>query len=143
MSKNKVTILGRISPVGKIEIIEKDEYTSFISQNKGKDIVLTLESSHGSKYGLTGYYYAHVLPKLQEGFRSKGEILTLESTCSKTRRAAGIIEESFINGYQFRLKGISELKHYELFDYIDWCKIYAAEFLDVYIDDPINFYRNE
>lgn len=117
------------------------ELKAFFKEHKGERIVARFQASPaGSSEALKGYYYHYVVPMCQQGLRETGERLTEQQTERKLREWSPICWAETVNiesgKYDLTLREIKDMSNGELLDHLDFVKMFAAENLSVYIDDP-------
>lgn len=123
---------------------EVNDLNTFLSHHKGHrfTIQIRVQEKDKSKEFLA-YYWHVVVPKMKRAFFEIGYYYRKkEAVDLECRKLCGIYHEipkEDMTGYSYRLKTISEMGTTELYNYIELLKIYAAENLSVYIDDPITF----
>lgn len=138
MRIQKKTLTKRISPKGELKISSPD-LDEFARQHPGRSVVVRVEllpipPSQKS----FAYYWKVVVPEMQRAFYEKGYILTLEATEKVLRQISPVMQdEKWDNGVlRKRTKELDEIDAAELNEMIEYLKIYAAENLDCYIEEP-------
>jgi len=146
MDKNlnrEIFLSGASDSDGVFRIYEKNEWRDFLRQNANHRITLHATASPmQKKAAYLAYYWAVLIPRVRQGFNRVGQKKTLTETEETMRKRCFLYEETpnaAGTGYNRRLKSVRELNDYELFDYIDTVKMIVAEYLNIYIDDPINY----
>ena len=104
-----------------------DRLRGFFAQHKGETVVVRFESfPKGSRELQIAYYNNYVLPTIQRALWETGERL------SERKADEWICRQCpFIDAVAAR-----DLDRSQMTDFLEWLKQYAAENLDVYIEDP-------
>lgn len=128
----------------KLRFYELNELKDFISKFQGQRFTYEIKVQGKKKSDqLLGYYWYVVIPKMKKGFFDIGYYYgKKEKVDYECRKLCDLYDEKTkddLSGYEKRLKRISELDLSELYEYIFILKIIAAEYLNVYIDDPYKF----
>lgn len=124
---------GVIDRSGRVRI-PMDRVRQFGRSNAGRKVVVTFEvfSSECSQEQ-QGYYYAYVVPAIQEAIRAQGEIKAPES-----------IDEDLVQAYPLLLKDANgnavrtarQMDTLQMTDFLTWLQQFAAENFDVFVEDP-------
>ena len=95
---------------------------------KGKRIVVTIEVLAGDcTENQKAYYFGYVVPTVQDAMRELGE-----------RRNSRQVDLLLRTSYpDWTGKSIDQFDKREMSDFLQWVQQYAAENLNVYIDDPV------
>ena len=117
------------------------ELNEFFAMHKGCRVVARFEVAPvGSSAALKGYYYNYIVPTMREAFIQTGERLTEEQTERRLRTLSPVMWGEVANPdtgvYETRLRDIAEVDKSELVEHIETLKQFAAENLNVYIEDP-------
>lgn len=135
---------GIIPDNGQFRVFELNDLKKFLEYYKGHRFTFSIKIDEKEKSKeFLGYYWKVVIPKMKRGFFNIGYYYGSKTRVDEECRKA---TETYVEevkedgtGYKKRLKGISEMETTELFEYIEQLKILAAEYMGVYIDDPITF----
>lgn len=113
-----------------------ERMNEFFARHKGQRVIVKVEAvEHGSTKAQISYYYSYIVPTIRIAWRDLGELYTDKEVDrellnlypgDKTESNIGLGEE------------VSEARHLtrgQMSDYIDWLKCFAAENLNVYIEE--------
>ena len=134
MKPNVIAESGIIDDKGQFRL-PMDRVNAFFKANKGKRVTVRFETAEpGSSAALLAYYYNYVVPTVQAGFYETGERYSEEIT------------DKFLLTYypgdtdrdDIGVRAIygRQLNQHQMLDFLEWVKQYAAENLNVYIEDP-------
>lgn len=142
MKTKEIQVFGTIDQAGSLRLY-MDEAKEVFKQNKGCRVAVKFSIvESAASPALRSYYYKVVVPRMKEGFYRTGVRYTDEQTEKEMRKLSPIMweQEADINTgkYMSRLREIPELSNYELVDHINFIKQKAAEYFNIYIEDPIN-----
>lgn len=133
MKPNVIAESGVIDAKGQFRL-PMDRLNAFFAANKGKRVMVRFETAEpGTSAALLGYYYNYVVPTVCAALREQG-----------TRKSEEETDRFLISQYpgNFRIEPgayvsvARQLCQYEMLEYLEWLKQYAAENLYVYIEDP-------
>lgn len=114
-----------------------DRLNAEFAQHPGKRVVVRFEiEERGSSALQQAYYYNYVVPTIQRAFRETGERKS-EKAVDKflMEQYPGDKSESEI-GFGVDVTEARHLNRTQMADFLEWLKQYAAENLDVYVEDP-------
>lgn len=142
MKRREIETTGTVDQSGRLKMY-MGELNAFFAQHKGERIVARfVVAPVGSSEALKGYYFHYVVPTIRKGFWDTGDRKTEEQTERFLRELSPVCYDDnpyFDNGeirYNPRLREIRELSNSELIEHIDCIRQFAAEELNVYVDDP-------
>lgn len=129
---------------GELLIHENDQLNDLKKKNEGKKLLIRVEVLGGSKSSaLRGYYYGKIVPDCVRAWFELGEHKLEEEVEIELREAFPFNwrERVDINTgeYTKELKEVSELDNTTFSAYIAFIRMWVAENLNVYIEDPGNF----
>lgn len=140
MRVRKIAVTQRISDKGEINL-ETADVQEFCRQHKGKAVIVRIEllptpASEKSR----AYYWKVAVPTVQRGLYETGENLTLEQTDRFIRSQMPVcIDERLVKGKMHRrVRETDELDTAEFNEMLEQLKIWAAENLQAYIEEPEN-----
>lgn len=121
----RVSESGVIDSKGQLRM-PMDRLRDVFRLNKGKRVLVYFEfEQRGTSEAQIGYYYNYIVPTIRKALWETGMRLDENST---DRWLCGMC--SFIE-----VETARELKSEDMSNFIDWLKQYAAENLDVFIED--------
>lgn len=124
MKADKISESGTIGKDGKLRL-PMDRINQFTADNKGMRVIATFEVVEpGSTVAQQSYFYSYILPTCQQAFKELGN-----------RYSLGTLEILLLSEYGSNLTSVRNLDKSRMSDFIDWLKQYAAENLNVYIED--------
>lgn len=142
MKRRDISATGTINANGGL-VMYMGELNAFFAQHKGERIVARfVVAPVGSSEALKGYYFHYVVPTIRTALWQTGDRKTEEQTERFLRELSPVCYDDnpcFDNGeirYNPRLREIPELSNSELIEHIDCIRQFAAEELNVYVDDP-------
>lgn len=135
MKTNKISEFGAINADGKL-LLPMDRINAYLKDNKGKRLIVKFEAAEqGSSALQQAYYYNYILPTIaaalyEQGTRMSesqvdGWLLDLYPGC-KSESELGTGED---------VQKARNLTRWQMSDFLDWIKQFAAENLYVYIED--------
>ena len=136
MKTQKISESGLIGTDGRLRI-PMDRVNAWCAEHKGERVVVRFEAAaHGSSAALLAYYYNYIVPAVVAALYEQG-----------TRKSEKAVDKWLVQEYpgekDERQLGVGtdvmearELDQHQMLDFLDWLKQYAAENLDVYIEDP-------
>ena len=145
MIKQFIDIQGNITESGQFMFNNQYDMVKFCKENSGKAVIGTLRVFElGTTKALRGYYFIVVVPKVRyELYEQQGLSYTEAQTEVYLREQFPFMynEEANVDTgkYESILRGISELNNSEMYQYIEFIKMWCAEHLSMYIEDPIKF----
>lgn len=124
---------GTIGKDGKLRL-PMDRLNMFFKANLGKRIIARFEVLEpGTSEAQWGYYHAYILPTVVEALRQMGTLMT-ESQVETMLLAAYPQTLRTVDGET--VTEVAEMNQFQMSGFIEWLKMYAAENLYVYIEDP-------
>ena len=130
--------MGRITDSGEL-IAPFNTLESFCSLHKGKSLIIRAEilPTEASER-LRNFVFGYVVPELQTAYHLMGEDYTKAQTWQAIRSVCPIfLEEERENGkWRVRVKDWEEIDNTLAVEFITWVQRYAAENLNLIIDDP-------
>lgn len=140
MKRRDISATGTINANGGLAMY-MGELNAFFAQHKGERIVARFfVAPVASSEALKGYYFHYVVPTVKQGFWEIGERKTEEQTELFLREFSPICHDENVvadtGKYDHRLREIFELSNAELIEHIDIIRQFAAEELNIFIDDP-------
>ena len=125
----KISESGLIGADGRLRM-PMERVNAFFAQNKGKRIVVRFEAvEQGSSAAQQAYYYNYIVPTIQAAFFKQGE--------RKSEKAVDIwLVEQYPGDKSETLVYARDFAQSQMSDFLEWLKQYAAENLEVFIDDP-------
>lgn len=140
MKRRDISATGTINNNGGL-VMYMGEINAFFAEHKGERIIARfVVAPVRSSEALKGYYFHYVVPTIQNGFWETGERKTEEQTEQFLRDISPICYEETVNDftgeYSHRLREIRELSNAELIEHIETVRQFAAENLNVYVEDP-------
>ena len=136
MKKQEISESGFIGTDGRLRL-PMDRVNAFCAANKGKRVVVRFYADvPGSSKLQQSYYYNYIVPTIVAALYEQG-----------TRKSEKAVDKWLVQEYpgekDERQLGIGtectearELDQIQMSDFLEWLKQYAAENLDVYIEDP-------
>jgi len=138
MRVRKIAATRRISESGEISL-DLPEIKEFCRQHKGKAVIVRIEllPTPASEKSLA-YYWGVVVPTIQRGLYELGNDLTQRETDEFIRSQMPVCsDERLVNGkLHKRVRTIDELDAAEFNEMIEQLKVWAAENLQVYVEEP-------
>lgn len=122
----RIQVTGRIDKDGQV-LMPVQEIRNRCALFKGRRIVVTIEVLAGDcTENQKAYYFGYVVPTVQDAMRELGE-----------RRNSRQVDLMLRTSYpDWTGKSIDQFDRREMSDFLQWVQQYAAENLNVYIDDP-------
>ena len=129
----KISETGLVGADGKLRL-PMDRVNGFLAGHKGERIIAVFYAAGRDATELQqGYFYNYVLPAVQEAFHKLGDRLSEDVVESFL---FGQYPGAFMSADGPRIWSARELNREQMGEFLDWIKQYAAENLDVYIEDP-------
>lgn len=129
---DKIIETGLIGTDGRLRL-PMDRINQFMATKKGMRVIATFEvSAPDSTKAQQSYFYRYILPTIQQALKETGERYSEKQT------------EFYLFTYcpeEFRMLDGTliasgrDLSKTQMSEFIDWIKQYAAENLNVYIED--------
>lgn len=140
MKRREISASGIINANGALAMY-MGEVNAFFASNKGQRVVARfIVAPKASSDALKGYYYHYVVPTIKFGIWNTGDRKTEQQTELFLRSISPVCYEETVNEetgvYNHRLREIPELDNTELIDHIETIRQFAAENLNVFVDDP-------
>ena len=133
MNKHEIRESGVIDAKGNM-LLPMDRLTAFFLANKGKRIVVCFEAAeHGSTAAQQSYYYKYVLPTIVDAYREQGTRMTAHDV---DKQLLWLYPGDLITPEHYIPTRADQLDVTQMNDFLEWLKQFAAENLNVYIEDP-------
>lgn len=133
MNKHEIRESGVIDINGQLRL-PMDRLNAFFAANKGKRVVVSFEAAeHGSTAAQHAYYYKYVLPTIVDAYRTQG---TRMSTHEVDKQLLWLYPGDFLTIDHIVPTRAEQLDVTQMTEFLDWLKQFAAENLNVYIEDP-------
>lgn len=132
MKADKISESGVIGADGKLRL-PQDRLQAYFREHRGERVVVSFEAAFvGSSAAQQTYYYKYIIPCIVEARHKQGTRMSEENTDK------WIIEQypgefTYAGKIQTHARELSQNQMSEL---LEWLKQYAAEHLQVFIDDP-------
>lgn len=124
MKADKISESGTIGKDGKLRL-PMDRVNQFMAENKGMRVIATFEVVQtGTTAAQLSYFYSYILPTCQQAFKELGNRYPLET-----------LEKLLLSEFGSNHSCARNLNQLQMSEFIDWLKQYAAENLNVYIED--------
>ena len=129
----------RISESGSVDkngrlLLPMDRINAFMAQSKGKRVIASFEVVEpGSTEAQQAYYYNYIIPTMRLAWLDLGERMT--ETQVDTKLLCEYPGDAKLIDGEYAIYA-AELSQGQMSDFLEWLKQYAAENLNVYIDDP-------
>lgn len=139
MRIRKIAITRRISDKGKISL-DVPDVAEFCRQHCGKAVIVRIEllPTEVSEKSLA-YYWKVAVPTVQRGLYELGYDLTQKQTDKFIREQMPVCHEERWEGIRKlkdRIKTADEMDTAEFNEMMEQLKIWAAENLNVYVEEP-------
>lgn len=140
MKPREKSATGIINDAGKLSMY-MGELNEFFKQHKGERVIARFfVAPKQSSAALVGYYYNYVVPTIRQGMAELGERKTDEQTELFLREISPIMQVENVDlstcAYNTTLKEIRRCSNAELVEHIEFLKQFAAENLNVFIEEP-------
>lgn len=140
MKHRSISATGTINAKGQLTMY-MGELNEAFAQHKGERVIARFVIAHvGSSEAFKGYYYHYVVPTIKTALWQTGDRKTEEQTELYLREMSPICYSEIINEetgeYNHELREIPELSNAELLEHLETIRQFAAEELNVFIDDP-------
>ena len=123
----KIQVTGRIDGEGQL-LLPLVDMRNRCKPYKNKRIVVTIDVLDGScTENQKAYYFGYVIPTVPAAMKELGEVRNARNTDIMLRTSYP----------RYDGKQIEEFDRREMSDFLAWVQQYAAENLNVYIDDPM------
>lgn len=124
--KHIIAEAGIIDMKGRLRL-PMDRLNEFFEANKGRRVVVQFEAAmQGSSDAQLAYYRKYVVPTIQKALWDMGNRMGEQNTERWLREQCPFMD----------IESVNNLSTYEMSEYLEWLKQYAAENLYVYIEDP-------
>lgn len=133
---DKISESGRISDTGQL-LLPMERLAQEFIKHKGQRVVLKIEfATPGTSIAQLSYYYNYIVPTIVLALHEQGTRKS-EKAVDKWLMAQypGDKEERQL-GLGADVEEASGLDRSQMQDFLEWLKQFAAENLEVYIDDP-------
>lgn len=142
MKQREISATGVVNSNGGL-VMPMAELNEFFRKHKGERIVARFfVAPSRCSDALKGYYYHYVVPTIKRALWETGDRKTEEQTERFLRELSPTCyeEQSYIeggnSGYNTRLREIPELSNAEMLEHLETIRQFAAEELNVFVDDP-------
>lgn len=140
MKPREISATGIVNQHGQLAMF-MGEVNAFFNQHRGERIVARFSVAPvGSSEALKGYYFHYVVPTIRKGLWETGERKTEEQTERYLRELSPVCYEESVEPetgeYNQRLRTVPELSNAELIEHIETLRQFAAEELNIFVDDP-------
>jgi len=117
------------------------EVNEFLKLHKGERVTVRFfVAPKGSSEALKGYYFNYVVPTVRRALYETGERLTEVQTEKFLREQSPVMcvanFDISTSKYTTHIKEIAEIGNAELIEHIEFIKQFAAEELNVFIENP-------
>ena len=129
---DKISESGMVGQDGRMRL-PMDRLNAFFAEHKGQRIIVRIEAAApGSTVAQIAYYYNYIVPTIVEALKEQG-----------TRKSESAVDlwlieqypgEKVYEGQELQTGG--QLTKTMMNDFLEWLKQFAAENLQVFIDDP-------
>lgn len=133
MKTDKISESGMIGTDGRLRL-PMDRVNTCFAEHKGERVVVRFYfSAPGSSAAQQSYYYQYIVPTIQQALRETGE-----------RKSEKAVDKFLMEQYpgdktecEFgtEVEEARLLSQNQMSDFLDWLKQFAAENLNVYIED--------
>ena len=134
----EITTTGIVSNDGKMKLA-MTELNEYCNRHKGERIIARFTIvERGTSEAMLGYYYQYIVPTVREALKQTGDYKTEKETDEWLREQCPVCRrERRENGrYVYELIEAEQLGNAPMADYIEWIRMFSAENLYVYIEDP-------
>lgn len=129
---DKISESGMVGQDGRMRL-PMDRLNAFFAEHKGQRIIVRIEAAApGSTVAQIAYYYNYIVPTIVEALKEQG-----------TRKSESAVDRWLIEQYPGEkvyegkeLQTGGQLTKTMMNDFLEWLKQFAAENLQVFIDDP-------
>ena len=132
MKEQTISESGVVNMKGRL-MLPMDRLNEFFANHKGMRLIATFEAViPGSTAAQQSYYYRYVIPTIVAALKKKGTLMTED-------RADRWLMEEYPGGRKPSVMPLifaRQLNQLQMAEYLEWLKQYAAENLNVYIEDP-------
>jgi len=135
MKSDKISESGTIGKDGKLRL-PMDRLNAWFASHPGERITVRFEAApQHSTAAQTAYFYNYIVPTVANAFYEQGTRMSEKNVDKwlveqypgdKTESVLGTCEE---------ITEAREFDKNQMSDFIDWLKMYAAENLNVYVED--------
>ncbi len=133
MKADKISESGIVDVSGQLRM-PMERLNAFFAEHKGQRIVVRFEAAApGSTAAQLSYYYQYVLPTIQQAFRENGDQMSEETI---ERLLFNECPGPYVTNDGTLIEHGRQLNKFQMTDFLEWLKQYAAENLYVYIEDP-------
>lgn len=136
---NNFYVTGETDSEGNLFIHGKDMLKNYCEKHPDSKFTIQMERVDiESGSGLLRFYYVHILPQVQEGFKTTGAHYTLKEIDQLLRsQYCGTVEEVYEGDKLIkRLKNINDVDKESVLYFFDYVRIYCAENLNMFIQEP-------
>lgn len=127
MKSSLIVECGIIGKDGRLRL-PQDRLTQFYGEHLGERAIVKMEALERHANAATlRYYFGYVVPTARQALASKGILKTADGTHQ--------LFWDIYPGEHDRLQDIREAPASQVSAFIDWLKMIAAEWLEVYIED--------
>lgn len=135
---NDYQAIGIVDDSGHLRMPMAD-VNDFFRKHKGERIVARFMAyPRCSSEALKGYYYNYVVPTIRRALKEVGDARTDAETDEYLRQTCPLLQcqTKDENGWSGRTMEIEELGNRMMIDFLEWLKMWSAENLSVYIEEP-------
>lgn len=140
MKRREIETTGTVDQSGKLKMY-MGELNAFLAQHKGERILAQFTAIPvGTSEALTGYYFKYIVPTIKAALLETGERKTEQETDEWLRELSPICWNEHVDletgEYFHEIHSVVELGNSAMTEFIEWIKEFAAENLNVFIEDP-------
>lgn len=130
---SKISESGMIGPDGRLRM-PMDRINAEFAKSKGRRVVAVFYVDEpGSSAAQQSYYYNYIVPTIRQAFITKGERKTEKGTDRYLVEQYPGDKENVDGKEAVEARWLGQ---WQMSDFLEWLKQYAAENLQVFIDDP-------
>lgn len=140
MRTREISTSGIVKEDGRL-YMPMEAVNAFFAERKGSRVVARFViAPRKSSEALKGYYFHYVVPTIRQGLWETGERKTEQQTEEYLRYLSPICWDEVVDAvtgeYSSKLREIKELDNAELIEHIECVRQFAAEELNLYVEDP-------
>lgn len=135
---NDYQAIGIVDDSGHLRMPMAD-VNDFFRKHKGDRIVARFMAyPRGCSDALKGYYYNYVVPTMRRALNDMGEAKTDAETDVYLREVCPLLQcqRKIEDGWDSRTLEIEELGDRLMIDFLEWLKMWGAENMSVFIEEP-------
>lgn len=129
---------GVVDNSGKLRMPMAD-VNDFFQKHKGDRIVAKFMAyPKETSDALKGYYYNYVVPTIRQALRDVGDAKTDKETDEYLREVCPlcVCQTHTEDGWASKSIELDEMGNEQIIEFIEWLKMWSAENLSVYIEEP-------